>query len=274
MQIPIFFIFAPRKMLEVTYEKLKKLIEANIQNPELCKILTTISIREYYCKLISVNGETLLHACAMFNNHEIALFLLQEMKVDPNLDNFRGTSALIYAVMENATEVVRVLLQFGAHPRWKSGYTGLTPKDTARSKVITALLTQSEDTMLPLDLSLKCRSKFNFFHCFYFRWYMARRLNLQWFFTPNKNMVQGTYLFPESKMCMKDPSSGWEQLNETCYKQRTKWQEMMKTEIILEECVVCGAPTKQHCSRCKQLYLCSKDCQKLAHMVHKFDCKG
>eukprot|EP00343_Euplotes_focardii_P006444 CAMPEP_0205813544 /NCGR_PEP_ID=MMETSP0205-20121125/18224_1 /ASSEMBLY_ACC=CAM_ASM_000278 /TAXON_ID=36767 /ORGANISM="Euplotes focardii, Strain TN1" /LENGTH=166 /DNA_ID=CAMNT_0053095781 /DNA_START=195 /DNA_END=692 /DNA_ORIENTATION=+ len=57
---------------------------------------------------------TLLMACACFQGHEEAKFLVEEMKVDINEQAQNKETALIRAVHFNDKKMVKILLDFGA----------------------------------------------------------------------------------------------------------------------------------------------------------------
>jgi hypothetical protein len=45
-----------------------------------------------------------------------------------------------------------------------------------------------------------------------------------------------------------------------------------KTDDNPPPCAVCSNPTKNQCSKCKTVYYCSKDCQRLNYKAHKYTC--
>ena len=65
--------------------------------------------------------------------------LLEQFGADPNLTNTLGMTALHDAVSRKDSEIVQILIKFGANPTIKSTKDGLSPLDMAEAKKLSEI---------------------------------------------------------------------------------------------------------------------------------------
>jgi hypothetical protein len=240
--------------------ELKQLIEKNDEKSN-SKIIELIREKNVY-ELIYVNGENLLHWASVSNNCEIAEYLLTVKKIHVNLENYRFTTPLYYATMKGNLEVIKVLMGHNANTAIRSGFSGMFPEDIVETKELLDLV--------KIDHEIK---ENKFLHYGY-RLYMFWLSNLNYFHNRNKNMVSGVVIIPEAKQLYEQ---GIEKLANECqkiYEHYLQYVVLFKNNLLNSK--VCLSCLKENnikkCSRCKSVYFCNVECQKNAHILHKFDC--
>jgi len=82
---------------------------------------------------------TVLHWAATFGSAMAVQLLLEQFGADPNLTNTLGMTALHDAVSRKDSEIVQILIKFGANPTIKSTKDGLSPLDMAEAKKLSEI---------------------------------------------------------------------------------------------------------------------------------------
>ena len=77
---------------------------------------------------------TPLHWAASFGSAITVQLLLEQFGADPNVTNSQGMTALHDAVLRSDTEIVKVLIKFGANPTIKNSKDDKSPIDQASDK--------------------------------------------------------------------------------------------------------------------------------------------
>jgi len=267
----------PSSPSPLRYDDLDALIQKG-ENSEVTRILEPLTLSQMY-RLISVFGETLVHSAARHGNVPVLEVLLRDKRMEPNLLNHRSTSALIYAVIANQPAAIDCLLAHRAHPRMRSGFSGMTPAQQAAStdatKVLAVKLDAIDLALLPIGADKQLREGFSHCQAYKCRLYMWWRSNLDWHYNPLKHMVQGVDHIPEAQELMKHPD-GLALLSDKCRELLAAWHTSIYEAVDGRDtsCIVCNTKTDQRCARCHSARFCSRECQRTAHFIHKFDCSA
>lgn len=218
----------------------------------------------------SLHGETALHWASKNNDVELITILIQK-GCSPNDKNFRGTAPLYYSASTNAKEACIALLEAGADPRERSGFSGQYPDDITTSQELCDILYNARMTIedainADFNLNLMYRMRRWGHDTLVKRLHQDHRTAIQ--YGPEweersdvvGDVVQiNAQLFEEWKLFVSHLGS-WE--SGDWHPQRV--------------CACCGknGGSKLRCSRCKQAWFCNKVCQKNAWSVHKvLNCK-
>jgi len=207
------------------------------------------------------HGENLLHLASRYNNETIINYAINKIHV--NLDNYRGTTPLYYAMISNSTNVVKILLQNHANPRIRSGFSGMFPSDATQNQEIKTMLLKYEADVIPLDRNLKLKPNFSRYVSYKYRLYMWWLSNLNKF---GGTIVEGVDIIPEAKIIFE--TNGIEGLSNKC-------QELLMSFINGNDdcCLYCSSKVNlKSCSKCKEIRFCNVECQRNAFKIHKYDC--
>ncbi len=252
-------------------DELFELVKTNNDesNNKIFQITNEIDLYEY----LWPNGENLLHWACAFNNIQIIEYILVEELLHVNMENFRGTTPLIYACKNDNTEAIKILLSYNANPYIKSGFTGLRPSETVNKEENKLILEEYVNKYIPLE-NLKVKEGFSLYQSYKYREYMWMLSNLNYFTSKFKHIIQGFVPHKLASNIYKD--GGAKALDSTLNSLLYRYYDIIDnpSTIIENECLFCeNTEETKRCSKCKQVFFCNKFCQKLAHPIHKYDCE-
>ena len=124
-------------------ETLKSLIQENTDksNDKVIQLLEDCNKKDKLClyRILYPDGENLLHWACAFNNAKICKYLVDGLHV--NLENYRGTTPLYYACMNNAKDSITYMIaKARANPYMRSGFSGSLPLDILKDKDMIELM--------------------------------------------------------------------------------------------------------------------------------------
>lgn len=249
----------------------RKLVENNTTESNLKLKEYLISINVF--TIIFPHGENLLHFACGAGNIEICKYLIEEKKIHPNIYNSRGATPLIYACLKNQIEVVRLLLSYNADPRIRSGFSGLFPYQSTQNKEICDMLLL-HDSIVPIDYEngLKIKTGYNLYQS-----YKYRKHKYWLTFVTNEMMrISGNQQIDrlnETEEIINVLEQGFDKLLEM-YQEIYNDYISSLVNVDTRCCLSCSNSSTQlfRCSKCKQVLVCGKKCQKQIHMLHQYDC--
>lgn len=257
-------------------ETLKNLIE----NKENESIIKMIENKDCYSKeFIWIHGENILHWCAAFNNYELIDYILSNKKLHVNNLNYRFTSPLYYATINNSKEAIEVLLKYNSNTCIRSGFSGELPIDNCNDPEIKEIIKKYQDNFIPLHyFSLhtntntmpKKKENFTYYQCILYRTYMYYLSCLNYYHTPHKHTINS--VSPTQDILDSYKNESMLGLSKLC-------DDILKIYIdslsIKEEyCAACHKSQQLlRCTKCKKARFCNKECQKKVYKYHKYDCK-
>jgi hypothetical protein len=245
-------------------EDLKRTIEANLP------IFHLIEEKDLY-QLVSAHGETVLHWLAItsgYNNLSALEYILSKKLIHVNLENYRGTTPLYYAVLSKNIEAVKLFLQYGANPRIRSGFSSKFPSEVANDEIRTILL-EFENNYIPISRELKLIPKFSHTTAYKYRKYMYILSNLNYFYHGKHSIVSGIELDIGAEETYKN--EGLTGVADYC---DVLWEDFINSiKNSKKQCLNCeNEENLKRCSKCKAVYFCNAECQEDAHLIHKYDC--
>src|SRR5579862_635608 len=278
-----------------TNDELKSLIEEN--TPESNQRIIEFLIDKNLYTLLSPNGENLLHWASAFNNVTICEYLLNK-NIHINTNNFRGATPLYYAAMKNSIDAVKILSKYNANPRIRSGFSNLFPIEITTNQEIKILLQTLDDKIIPFagypdetnrNSEIYKKNKFSMFVAYKHRFYMFWLMNLNHFINPYNHNNLGATISEEAETIFLN--KGIESLAKQCQIYYENFLKLLEKEFFptfelekkynlkdqkvnIERCLYCDMiKNLKRCGKCKSVCFCGKECQKKAHMLHKYDCK-
>lgn len=261
-----------------TLDDLRVAIENGSENDKIVEFLKDKNTWEY----IYPHGETLLHWAAAFDNEFIIDFLLRHIPEEVgipilvDLSNFRGTTALYYAAMKNSRRAITRLLEFKANPRIRSGFSNSFPIDVVDDKEEL----MEADNRIPIDymkgLKPKEYSVYGLRLCYLYRVYMCYLTNLEYFmrmkWQGHSHNYEATVIPDVQEIFDAGGINAVIQAVSRKHKEYLEFTEVDKSQTR-NSCLHCNKDSKFRCGKCKCAYYCSVDCQKAAHMFHRYDCE-
>ncbi len=259
-------------MEEPALNKLKKYIkEKDFENVK--NILHDIDLYALRYR----DGETVLHWAAAFDNIKLCKYLLNERKFHINVSNFRGATALYYAACSDSENAAKVLLKYNADPCIRSGFSGMLPIQIAKSDNLKELLRIAMDKV-PLEYENAYKGPFMKLDSTYidayryrkYRWWLSAfdcytNLYASKFGMTDSHNIDARELFK---------TQGWIAVIDKC---SALYEEFLCGQAITERfncCLACGKTEHlKQCSKCKDAKFCNEKCQKVAFIIHKWDCK-
>lgn len=270
-------------MTEYTLEELKIAIESSDKEKNLA--IKAYLATKYIYDFIYPHGETLLHWAAAFNNADICRYLISEKKLHINIENFRGTTALHYAAMNNCAQSIGVLLEFHANPRIRSGFSSLFPFQVTTDPTLRSRLETADEELVPItgfdSGPLRAKDDASLQASYNYRYYMMLLSNLNYYLRkihlPSglSGPIYDVTLHPDAIKIFE--SDGIIGLAQKCQDAWISSLSLFSSEKHGSEpkpmCLACNKSSPgSRCSKCRAVYFCSKECQKVAHLFHKFDC--
>jgi hypothetical protein len=271
-------------------DEIKTLIEQNNVNDKVKTLLLRVDIKGNINpkdNLLYHHGESVLHWAAVSNNKDICEYILEDPAAIDNLapwgcvdvSNYRGTTPLHYAALNNSLEAVICLLKHNANPRIRSGFSALFPFEVTSNKEIKELLIQADNERIPLTgydtQSYLVKKNFNHYNSYRYRLYMSWLSNLNYYICGDRNIVSGVILIPEAKILYQE--HGIVALSKRCRELQNDYIERIKMHQKgvrqMKACLFCdNEENTKRCSRCKKVYFCHKECQSKTFQLHKYDC--
>jgi len=253
---------------------LKNLIEQNTEksNAEVFVLLESYKAKLY--ELLYRDGETLLHWACAFNNAIVCEWLI-ENGLHVNFENYRGTSPLYYACMNNAKESIKTMMKHRVNPFQRGGFSGDFPITILTDDETIAMLESYSHKNFPFINIMEDESlKFNIINkkghrlAYKYRIYMNARSIAFYLQNPNKHSLQDRDLSEYMDLYDKEGIVG---LMKVCEKLYTDYFDELAN--LKEGCLYCDNTLDlKQCSKCKLVVYCNQDCQKKAFKYHKFDC--
>lgn len=256
-------------------DDVKDLIERNDEfTNKILKDLYRKNPPEMYRAPNYAHGENLLHWCGTCDNNDMAKFFVEEMGFTPDICNSRSTTALYYATLSNSENVIKTLLNNYADPRIRSGFSGMFPYQIAKNDYIKNMLLEF-DKNIPIDYetgSLNVKEGYTLVQAYNYR------LHRYWntivadsYHEMNKNYNTGQLEEKNAIRTIKEKS--FEESVIEYKKIKQNWVDGINSQEI-KFCLNCKAKEDlKKCSKCKQVYYCNIECQKVCHKLHKYDCK-
>lgn len=259
--------------------QLRDLIEKNDEesNSEILKLLEPFKDRLY--DLRYRDGETLLHWASAFNNAYMTEFFIKN-GIHVNFENYRGTTPLYYACMNNAKDSIRALIKYRANPYMRSGFSGDLPVTILTDDDLITEIAEHAINDFPMidvndDDTLVIKTD-NKLLTYKYRLYMNIRSTAFYLSNPNKRNLTGwdievkyEEIFDNEglvglmKVCQSAYDNYFDELNDS-----------KKEGYSTQRCLYCNKKDSlRQCSKCKTTYFCNSDCQKKTYLIHKFDCK-
>lgn len=254
---------------------LRNQIEQNL--PEVNNVLKECLNDIDVFTIIFPHGENLLHFASGSGNLEMCDYLIKVKGIHPNIYNCRGSTPLIYASLKNHLDVVKFLLENGADPRIRSGFSGLFPYQSTSSEEIKKILLKS-DIIVPIDYenNLCVKIGYNLSQSYKYRLhkYWLSFVSNQIFLIAEKPQIDR---LPETEEIKKEISQGFENLLAKYKELYDDYLQSLKSTYFQDKCLNCLKTRNQcslfKCSRCKNILVCGKSCQKIVNILHKYDCK-
>jgi tetratricopeptide (TPR) repeat protein len=238
------------------------------------KIISMLADKDPY-SIIWPHGEFILHWAAAYNNVSIAKYLLHNRKFHVDMDNHRATMPLYYATMSNAEDTVKLLVEFNACPRFRSGFSGLFPVDQVTDKELKQLLIDHDQKVMvhdytkpnnPLKPGISCKigykyRKYRFWQSIVRHYYLEGVMNIDdMVFDPDAVEIYET--------------KGFVALVNHCQILYNDYLNSIgKDHKDLSGCLHCGTSNESvRCDECTEVGYCSESCKKKA-LVHQYDCR-
>mgnify|MGYP001224649065 CR=1 FL=1 len=220
------------------------------------------------------HGESLLHWAAGSGNDEICKYLL-DLGSYINAENIYGCNPLFYASLKEKFSTVKLLLENGANFESKSVFSGGTPYNPSNLN-LSASNNFSENRMAIMNLIKNYQiTKENL---------CQKSLAFDSFIKANtkkRDLWEFEFRKHESQYGNKTSQGYWGLPNDEVYQ---KFNEIKNND--LEILFILNNPTKWcyncckinisalRCSKCKQVYYCSIECQKKDYKNHKKLCNN
>ena len=219
-----------------------------------------------------VHGENLLHWCGASNNFIICKHLLAKHDFAVNITNSRAASPLYYAASKDSFKVVKLLIEYGADIRDKSGFSGKYPHEICNNEEIKEYI-QSHENLIPFDYDNGFVLKDNYTLTQAYNYRLIKYYNLILNMTMHKMNNVHTLVELDDKHSKKLLNNNtFDEILELyddaimCFQEDCNGHEKKK-------CLSCGTIGKlQKCGKCKKVYYCNQECQKKCHFLHKHDC--
>lgn len=256
------------------YELRKQVEENNVEtNAKLKEYLETIDI----FSVIYPHGENLLHFACGAGNVEICEYLIKNKKIHPNIYNSRGVVPMIYASLRDQYEVIKFLIDMNADPMIRSGFSGLFPHQSTKSKKIQNLLLEHKNTIVPIDYEngLKLIVGFTQYNSYKYRMhkYFLSFVSNEILKNAGLSPIEGMRESNEIKELI---LQGFDKLLERYDEIYEDYIQSLSTTDNDKTCLVCKKTNFEtkllRCSKCKKVYFCDKTCQRRGHLLHNFDC--
>jgi hypothetical protein len=252
----------------------KTLVEENTNESNL-KLKEYLNFVDAYT-IVFPHGENLLHFACGAGNVDICRYLIEEKKIHPNIYNSRGTTPLIYACIKNQLEVIQLLILHNADPRIRSGFSGLFPYQSTSNKEIIKIL-MIHELKVPIDYEngLCLKSGYTLYQSYYYRkhkFWLSFVVN-EMLRLAGKSQVDRLKETPDITAVI---VQGFDKLIE---KYNEIYDDYLNSLINTNTnyCLNCfkkGESTQLfRCSKCKNVFVCDKKCQKHIQLLHSFDCK-
>lgn len=223
-----------------------------------------------YEKLI-LQGDNPLHWAAQNNDVDLIEELIEKHHFSPNTCNFRATNSLYFAAIHNNMDACKKLLEYGADPRDKSGFSSWYPDEAAEDSEIKEFLFKLRTR---LENAIEHNSALNSI-------YRIRRWGEDCISYFTQKSTPGEKFWPEDYIILDGFTE--ENIAEMAQKLQEEWKIFNKLLDDWEKgcfknnqvCVFCCSTEgkKLLCGKCREVYYCDAECQKKAHPCHKNLCK-
>lgn len=238
----------------------------------------------------SIHGESALHWAAV-NNNDVLIKALIEKGLNANDMNFRGTAPLYYGAMNNASDACLMLIKHGADPREKSGFSGQYPDEVVKVSPekeaeffsgIGNLDVDSMDsdlqlkvllTMIRMEVEETIEKNISLHHV-----YRMRKWGIQTLVYKIQYKVMPKHLFRSqwgNEWKLRPDLADINDIPALSKIIEVEWEKFefatMETTNDDKICACCGSNVgiKKRCSKCKKIYFCNIECQRLAHNLHQ-----
>jgi hypothetical protein len=230
------------------------------------------------------NGETFLHWACAYNNKEICEYCLtHENPIHVNIQNFRGTTPLYYAAMNNSKDVIDVLLKYNVNPMMRSGFSGLFPHELGElDEIYKTKLQEFEQQYIPLQYYSMAnnqpfkeparKNKFNLYTVYHYSSYMN-------FLSATHSIFSVKYSGNHGQNILNKISNlhATEIYNNqgimSLFKECDRLNEFYIKSVDVHRCLYCNKKENlKRCSLCKEVYYCDRKCQEKSHFIHKQTC--
>jgi hypothetical protein len=234
------------------------------------ELINLIKDKEIY-DFVWPHGETLLFWAALENNVEICKYLIVEKKIHINISNFRGTTAIYYAAMNNSYNALEYLLNNYGHPGIKSNFSNKFPIDITTNQECKRILEKSTNDIIPFTLDEKIKTGYNKYQIYKYRVYMLFLSNLNYYYLGNKDYSHGIMINSETEEIFK--TKGIRGISDYCQEVYDIYIDSLNKKELPIICLYCHNEVGVHrCMGCKEVFFCNKICQKQGHIIHGQDC--
>ena len=260
-------------MSELLIEKIKS--NSDKENKIIIELIKDKNL--YSSEFISSNGETLLHWCAAYNNYKLLDYILSNKLIHVNIMNYRSTSPIYYAVLENHKEAINIFIKHYANTSMRSGFSGILPINKLSDKECKKLIIDYEKKNIPfsypdssfLGVPTK-KNSFTHYQTILFMIYMYYNSCLFCKYNPHKHTFEEPkYNKDFLEIYEKEGING---VSKLCDEKLKLFVDSLSSDK--EYCSGCHKKTSlKKCSRCKKAKFCSRKCQKKVFKFHKQYCK-
>lgn len=216
------------------------------------------------------HGETILHWAAAANNIAMCKFAV-ESKIEVNLSNKRGTTALYYACMNKCNEAIEYLLSVGGDPLLRSGFSGVLPLNMVKDERIREIMQKKIDDMVFTVVNdvIVPKEKTSRVKLYLYRLYRLYIINLEEYYHYGqiRDEQKEIYLREAEKIYQ---ILGIKALGKKCNDVRIMAENYKQYR---NKCLHCRFDADKVCGKCHAVKFCDVECQRAANLLHKFDCK-
>jgi hypothetical protein len=253
-------------------EELKNLIEQNTDNSNILAKEIIVKYKDKLYEISYPHGENLLHWCGAYDNYVICEFLVNEMNFITNICNSRSVSPLYYASSGNSENVIKILLEFNADVRARSGFSNMFPHQVCNENLRNLFIEYEKNIPIDYDNGLEIKNGYTLVHAYNYRLckFYAMILNSSFLTMNNKYNISQI-----NEKCILDILN-----NNTFYQIKNMYVNVLEKYINglnkaeTNFCLNCNNYENiKRCSNCKKVYFCNTECQKVCHKFHNFDCK-
>lgn len=260
--------------MESNLEHLKEKIMSNKKdvNEDIIRYFDSCSVFKLHT-ILWIHGETPLHWAAAGQNNELLRYLLKR-GMWPDQNNFRGTTALYYACMQDAgqnIESIELLLNYGANPAIRSGFSGHLPMksyEENKNSEEYKILRKNYDERIPVGYIESEPSYHTTRREIGFHLTQSTRYRLYMY----ELMVYNEYMKETSLKCMTIHEGEWKRRMDTL-KLFSDWMR-----IKCDQCPCCmrelnDVPETSKCINCKKV-ICCKEHREFVQRFHNYDCRS